>query len=324
MPVSPVRNVNAVRIACSFLHSSLTHIPLISGMPPALSAELTNTCNLQCPECASGSGISVRKKGFMDPELYMKVIAELRPYLYNVNLYFQGEPMMHPRFFDFIAMTGDVHSVVSTNGHFLSDGVSEKLALSGLKKLIISLDGMDQDTYSNYRKGGDFSMVIAGIRNIAGSISRTGSHLKLEIQFLVNKYNEHQINDIRKLASNVGASLKLKSMQIIDIRRSGEWMPVERRYRRYVKADGDYKIKSRLPDRCMRLWFNPVITWDGKVLPCCFDKDAEFIMGDMNNDTFHNIWNGQEYKKFRIGVLTGRSNIGICRNCTSGLRGVLY
>jgi radical SAM protein with 4Fe4S-binding SPASM domain len=81
-----------------------------------------------------------------------------------------------------------------------------------------------------------------------------------------------------------------------------------------------FVIKNRFPDRCARLWFNPVITWDGKVIPCCFDKDAEYIMGDMIVESFREIWNGQKFRDFRKGVMKNRQGIEICRNCTSGLQ----
>ena len=86
--------------------------------------------------------------------------------------------------------------------------------------------------------------------------------------------------------------------------------------------DGEYVINNSLPDRCARLWFNPVVTWDGKVVPCCFDKDAEYVMGDLNTDSFREIWDGPKYRIFRKSILTGRHMIEICRNCTSGLIGI--
>jgi radical SAM protein with 4Fe4S-binding SPASM domain len=113
-------------------------------------------------------------------------------------------------------------------------------------------------------------------------------------------------------------------MQVICDSDAGKWMPDDMRFRRYKESDGRYIIKSSLPDRCMRLFFNPVITWDGKVIPCCFDKDAEYVMGDLNNESFISIWNGQRYTEFRKKILTGRKKIDICRNCTSGLREVRY
>jgi radical SAM protein with 4Fe4S-binding SPASM domain len=315
------RHLNVIRLGSSQVFSALTGKPLVWGMPFSVSAELTNVCNLRCPECASGSGLSGREKGSMDPELYKRIIKELGPYLFSINLYFQGEPMIHPRFFEFLELTGKIRSVVSTNGHFLSPENSEKIVLSGLGKLIVSLDGMDQATYSKYRAGGDFINVKNGIRIVAAAIARTGSPLKLEIQFLVNRYNEGQLKELRKFASETGAVLKLKSMQVIDMMEAERWMPVKKQFRRYTRINGIYKIKSRLPDRCMRLWFNPVITWDGKVLPCCFDKNEEFVMGDLNKETFEDIWNGREYKEFRENILSGRSKISICRNCTESLYG---
>jgi radical SAM protein with 4Fe4S-binding SPASM domain len=260
----------------------------------------------------------------MDINLFKKVMQELGPYLYSVNLYFQGEPMLHPMFFSFLSNCRNTNTVVSTNGHFLSEESSERIVRSDLNKLIISLDGMDQETYSEYRVNGDVKRVIEGVRNISVAKKKHNSSLIVELQFLVNRFNEHQVPVIKQLAQNVHAKLMLKSMQVIDKADIGSWLPSERRFRRYRLAEGTYELKSSLPDRCARLWFNPVITWDGKVVPCCFDKDAEYVMGDLNQDSFREIWNGPKYRIFRKSILTGRHMIDICRNCTSGLRGVRY
>jgi radical SAM protein with 4Fe4S-binding SPASM domain len=319
-----VKTTNALVSGSSFLISSLTGKPVISGMPANVSFELTNYCNLKCPECASGSGQMKRERGFMDIGLYEKVISELRPYLYNINLYFQGEPMMHPGFFLFTGHSKNFKMVVSTNGHFLTAENSEKLAMSGLNKLIVSLDGMDQKVYSEYRRNGNLGKVIEGIRSVAAARDRFNSVMKLELQFLVNRHNEHQIAEAERFAKEVKASLKLKSMQVINSQDVGKWMPSEKKYMRYKNTDGKYFIKNSLPARCLRLWLNPVITWDGKVIPCCFDKDTEFVMGDLKNESFRSIWNGKQYNEFRKKILTGRNKINICRNCTSGIRGVRY
>jgi radical SAM protein with 4Fe4S-binding SPASM domain len=96
-------------------------------------------------------------------------------------------------------------------------------------------------------------------------------------------------------------------------------MPAADKFRRYYEASGNFRIRSILPDRCMRLWFNPVVTWDGRVVHCCFDKDAGFVMGDLKTESFRSVWNGTAYRNFRKMILTGRKKVAICRNCTSGL-----
>jgi radical SAM protein with 4Fe4S-binding SPASM domain len=67
------------------------------------------------------------------------------------------------------------------------------------------------------------------------------------------------------------------------------------------------------------MWQSAVVTWDGKVVPCCFDKDADHAMGTANNaEEFRKIWRSERYGAFRKSVFTGRSDIDICRNCTEG------
>jgi radical SAM protein with 4Fe4S-binding SPASM domain len=321
---SLVKPVNLFLAGYSYVKSSATGQAFVYGMPLAIGAELTNHCNLHCPECSSGSGEMRRKRGFMDIGLFRRIISEIGPYLYNINLYFQGESLMHPLFSSFIRESRKIKTVLSTNGHFLSVENSRKIAGSGLTKLIISLDGIDQETYSAYRTGGNLKTVMDGIMNIADAKRKYNSRLKIEIQLLVSKVNEKQIPQIRKLVEGLNLKLRLKSMQIISKGNFEYWLPDNSRYSRYRIMDGEFRIKSSMPARCARLWFNPVVTWDGKVLPCCFDKDADHIMGDLNHESFREIWNGTRYRMFRRILLEERSTIVICRNCTSGLRGVIY
>jgi radical SAM protein with 4Fe4S-binding SPASM domain len=317
------KEINPIIAGASFLTSIITHKPFIAGMPLAAGIEITNHCNLKCPECSSGSDILTRTRGFMTEKLFDRFISEAGPYLFNINLYFQGEPMIHPLFFNFVEKCGRFKVTVSTNGHFLTGENSRKLAESCIKKLIISLDGMNDETYSRYRVGGDLKKVIAGIRDISKELSRVRSSMKFEIQFLVNRYNESQIPAAEQFAKEVRANLKLKSMQIINYKESEKWLPGDEKFRRYkVDKDGILTPKNSYKNRCLRLWLNPVVTWDGKVIPCCFDKDAEHIMGDLNEASFREIWHGKKFKTFKGSVLKARRTIEICRNCTSGLKGV--
>lgn len=315
-----VKTINALSAGFSHLKGYVSDAVPPSSMPPSLSVELSSFCNLSCLECPSGSGSLTRPRGFMDPLLYKRIVEEAGPWLFRLNLYFQGEPMMHPDFFSFIEKHGSYKLVVSTNGHFLDGGNPGKLAASSLDELIVSIDGMDQATYSDYRQGGDLNRVIRGIRDTAEAIKGSNSHLKLVLQYLVNRLSERQIPEAERLAAETGARLSLKSMQVYDMASVPYWMPSQGRFRRYREIRGGYTIKSRLPDSCIRMWFNPVVTWDGLVLPCCFDKNAEYVMGDLNNRSMREIWNGTEFMKFRKAVLSGRKDLKMCRNCTSGLK----
>lgn len=319
MKTGPGKLLNAGINLISYVISLATGKGVIYGMPVAAGIELTNHCNLQCAECYSGSGRMQRGKGYMDYALFSKTIDELRSCLLNINLYFQGESMMHPEFFRFVEACRGLNITLSTNGYFLTGENSRKLAVSGIRRLIVSLDGIDQESYSAYRQGGNLEAVMSGIRNISGAISDSGSGMKLEIQVLVNRYNETQIPRIRSFARENKAVLRLKSMQVLDADNIEKWLPDNNRYGRYEKTGGDFRIKSRLKNRCLRLWINPVITWDGKVVPCCFDKDAEHVMGDLTISTFRQVWHGSRFKDFRERVLRHRSGTGICCNCTSGL-----
>ena len=141
-------------------------------------------------------------------------------------------------------------------------------------------------------------------------------------QFLVVKPNEHQIPEVYKLAEELGVDqVVLKTAQIYDYENGSDLIPEQEKYSRYRKnSSGVYAIKNKLLNECWKMWHSCVITWDGKVVPCCFDKDAHHVLGDLNQQTFKEIWTSEKYNNFRASLLRSRSEIEICKNCTEGTK----
>ena len=68
------------------------------------------------------------------------------------------------------------------------------------------------------------------------------------------------------------------------------------------------------------MWSSCVFTWDGRIVPCCFDKDAKNKMGNINDLPFKSVWKSAIYSEFRSKVLMDRQAIEICKNCSEGAK----
>lgn len=321
--VTPKRAWNAMRILGSYFYSKMTGNPVHWGMPIAISFEPTTSCNLRCPECPSGLRSFTRPTGMMEEKLYKRTIDELADTLLYLIFYFQGEPYLHPKFFELVqyAHNKGIYTATSTNAHYLTDEKARRTVESGLDRLIISIDGTTQDVYQQYRVGGNLEKVLEGTRNIIKWKKELKSATPHVIfQFLVVKPNEHQIEDVKKLAEEMGVDeVGLKTAQIYDYEEGSDLIPTIEKYSRYqVQADGKYSIKNKFVDHCWKMWHSCVITWDGAVVPCCFDKDAEYKLGDMKTSTFRQLWKGKKYRDFRASLIRSRSEIEMCKNCTEG------
>jgi radical SAM protein with 4Fe4S-binding SPASM domain len=113
----------------------------------------------------------------------------------------------------------------------------------------------------------------------------------------------------------------LKTAQVYDYEQGNELIPSQEKYSRYARqVDGSYRIKNYLLNHCWKLWHSCVITWDGIVVPCCFDKDAEHRLGDLKKASFREIWQSNTYQNFREQLFQGRDQIDICTNCTEGCK----
>jgi radical SAM protein with 4Fe4S-binding SPASM domain len=290
-----------------------------------ISLEPTTACNLKCPECPSGLRQFSRPTGNAEKELFRQIIEELHRDLIWIIFYFQGEPFIHPGFLDMVKYASEqkLYTITSTNGHFLNDENARRCVESGLDRLIISVDGITQETYESYRKEGKLENVLTGARNVVKWKKKLGKKSPyLIFQFLVVQQNEHEIPGIYTLAKEIGIDeVKLKTAQLYDYKNGNPLIPQNNKYSRYRKTpSGEWVIKNKLANHCWKLWHSCVITWDGLVVPCCFDKDALHRFGDLKSSSFKEVWKGEKYQTFRRAILKGRQNIDICTNCTEGTR----
>lgn len=323
--LTPRRFWNAAKVVMSYQLTKLTKKPVQWGYPISVSFEPTTSCNLRCPECPSGLRAFTRDTGMLKKDFFRQTIDDIYKDLLYLIFYFQGEPFLNPDFLDMVKYAHDkgIYTATSTNAHYLTDEKAKRTVESGLDRLIISIDGTTQDVYKQYRVGGNLEKVLQGARNIVKWKKELNSKTPFVFfQFLVVKPNEHQIEDVKRLAKEIGVDqIRFKTAQVYDYENDPhKLIPSIDKYSRYrVGKDGKMKSKSGLGNHCWKLWHANVITWDGLVVPCCFDKDAMHRLGNLKTQSFKEIWNNDNYKQFRSELMASRKNIDICANCSEGL-----
>lgn len=316
---------NAASVLTSYYISKWTKKPVQWGYPVSISFEPTTSCNLRCPECPSGLRAFTRPTGMLQKDFFRETIDQLHKELLYLVFYFQGEPYLNPNFLDMVQYAGSkkIYTATSTNAHYLNDANAKRTIESGLDRLIISIDGTTQETYQQYRVGGKLEKVIEGAKNIVKWKKELNSKTPFVIfQFLVVKHNEHQVEEVKQLAKEIGADdVWFKTAQVYDYKNDpNNLIPTIEKFSRYRKQGDSYEFKGNLQNQCWRLWHDPVITWDGLVAPCCFDKDAQHKLGDLKQQSFKKIWKNKEYTNFRKQLLKGREHIDICANCSEGTK----
>ncbi|MEM9935050.1 MAG: radical SAM/SPASM domain-containing protein [Bacteroidota bacterium] len=323
--ITPRKLRNFWNIYTSYFQAKNSRDPQLKGMPIKIGIEPTTACNLRCPACISGLRAFSRPTGMLDMELFKKMIDELSPELIYLLMYFQGEPFLNKNFLPMVRYAHEkkVYVATSTNGHFITAEKAIEVVKSGLSEVIFSIDGTTQESYATYRIGGKLERVIQSMRYLLEARKKLGKLNPFVIlQFIVLRPNQHQIEDVRILGRQLGVDhVAIKTAQLYDFEEGHELIPDLPKFSRYKKtADGKYAIKNKLENQCWKMWQGMEITWDGKVLPCCFDKDAEYIMGEFPETSIREIWQSETYKAFRRKLLTSRSHIEMCQNCSEGTK----
>ena len=315
------RLFNLLKLSLSFFLSRILKKPLGRAHPFALSIEPSGSCQLKCPECPTGAAILSRARGLMNTNTFEKILTETDRFLIYLNLYFQGEPLMHPKLHDLIKIASDrkIYTAISTNGLLLNKRLSQKIIESGLSRIIVSLDGFTQPVYEIYRKGGNVEEVKKGITNLIRARNEfNGIGPLIVVQTIAFEHNIPELNQIKAWCKKVGVDkLELKSAQINDFG-DGSVKPWQKKSRYINNNNNGLILKGKIYNHCWRHWSSSVISWNGDVAPCCYDKDISHNMGNTSTFNFNKIWKNKKYRDFKYDILNHRSKIEMCRNCPEG------
>ena len=310
--------INHLKLKVSFYLSIIIKKPIIWGQFESISIEPTNLCNLQCIECPTGTNSLTRKKGEIELSTVKNIIDNNNKYLSYLILYFQGEPFLNKNIFEMIsyANKNNIFTYTSTNGHYLTSENCDKIINSKLDKIIVSVDGTSQETYERYRKNGNLNTVINGIKTLTETKKLHNSPTPyIELQFLVFKHNQHQIEEIKQLGKQLGVNrTSIKTAQFYNKENYNLLTDIDK-YSRYKKHNENLIIKKKIKNRCWRMWHSAVITISGNIIPCCFDKDAKYPYSNIDTSDFNYIRKSKIYKNFSLKIFTNRKSIDICNNC---------
>lgn len=308
---------------CLLYFQRWTNRSTLSAYPIEIIIDPINICNLRCPLCPTGQRVSSRPLGRMSFENVQRIIDELTPWLYKIRFYNWGEPLLHPDICKMIAYATrkNIGTEMSTNLNVLDPGRAGALIESGLELLIISLDGADSKTYSQYRIGGDFSRVINNISALVEAKKKSGGKYPvIELQFLTMKHNESQIPAMKALARELGVDSLRFGPVTINIKNKDDWrwLPASDKMSRYSYRNKKDKIYSQRK-KCEWLWRSTVINWDGTVAPCCVYEIREAEFGSLEGKRFAEIWNNENYVHSREVFTKKSRNAGgtrvICSTC---------
>ncbi len=292
----------------------------ISHMPLFVSVEPAAVCQLRCPACPVGmKGERMRGLGderMMSREVWERTLSEVRDYAHTIQFYFQGEPLLNKDLPQMIreAHEAGLYTIVSTNAQAMTEELAHELVTAGLSRIIISMDGLTQESYSAYRIGGDIEKCKAALRYLREAKQRLHARIIIELQCLRLRTNEQEWQELKRVYKSLGADrLTLKTAQLYDYADGHPLMPSDTRYSRYIQGpDGKYH-RRRLGRGCLRVWSGVVVTTAGEVLPCCYDKAHQFSYGNIMDTPMRELFRNEKAMAFRKAALTEQPDI--CKEC---------
>ena len=302
-PIKAYLNVLAFRINSALKREIIKNYPIFATIEP------TNFCNLHCLGCPTGLRLDLRKPTAINWELYKEIIDEIGDYLFDLYMYNWGEPLLHSQTPEFIkyAKSKGIRVLLSTNLNAnLTDEYIECLIKSGLDEMIVSLDGVTEDTYKKYRRGGNFAVVRKNMLRIHAAKKRFDMKTPIiNWQFLVFRHNEHEIETAKEKYKEWGADCLTIYGAFIPSKSYGEYFAPSTipEYNTY-HPDHFYNTETRKQlasnRTCSWLYGAFVLNPDGSVSPCCLTHSESDEFGNyLFSKSFFNVWNNSKFRMAR-------------------------
>ncbi len=294
----------------------------VDGFPIFIQIEPTNYCNLKCPQCPAGGLGFKRAKHHMKLEEFKSIIDNVGEYLLFITLWDWGEPLLNPELPEMIryAAERDIKTVTSTNGNcnlFHDEHYIERLLRSGLSTLIVAVDSINQDNYESYRKKGNITKVINGIKRVVSIKRRLGTGPLITMRTVLMRQNEHELRSLRKVARELGVDrFSVKTLNPWHEHCDKDIVPENPKYRRYQYKKGTFE-RIRRKYSCNITMRQCTIHSNGNVVPCCWLYDDDLSPNNVFTDGgLTKIWNSPSYQNLRKRISLDKDSIPVCKTCS--------
>jgi len=300
------------------------------GFPTVIQIEPTTFCNLNCTVCPVSEDLE-RLRGNMSFGLFKSIVEQLQEYLFLILFWDWGEPFLNPEAYNMIqyACQAGIKVIASTNGHVFAEGDhARQVVSSGLDVLTVSVDGINQETYQQFRREGRLSQVQEGINNIVAEKNRKNSKTPLiNLRYIVMKHNETDLPLLPDFARALGVDvLTLRKLHAVPSENK-EWasakdlVPDQAEYQ-LPRLSKDKKTAIRIVNNhCKNLWNCPTVHWNGTICRCFMDYCEKHALGDLQKKSFKDIWYGQEFRQVRKKFRGDWRKLELCKDCSSGYAG---
>jgi radical SAM protein with 4Fe4S-binding SPASM domain len=299
--LSPRLIKNRIRLLKSFLSKETVS----RGFPVEIAIEITNHCNADCIMCPRQK--MTRKKGFMDFNLFKKIVDEAKEYTEFVFLHLAGEPLLHPKLMQMIDYCDQIglKTGLSTNAIILDKIKSEQLLDSSLDLLVLSFDGVNKETYEKIRKKANFESTYKNIEQFLQLKAKTKRAPYTMIQLIYQKENFAEAREFY-------FKWKKSAVDVV-------------RVKPYLNYPGLDEYLGKKPKRnpndkttpCVLLWRQLAIYWDGTVVACCMDFLSQAVLGNAAETSIAETWNNEKMQRLRDIHASGQAgDLSFCRECT--------
>ncbi len=304
-----------------FLYRKFNHLP------SSVRIEACSYCQLNCPDCYMRKNDTkcIIGSGYLKFEDYKKFI-EKNFYIKNAELSLSGEIFLNPELSDIIKYSYRKGvSLTAFNGvnfNKVSDEMLDTLVKYKFKGLTISIDGCSNETYSIYRRNGNFDTVIGNIKKLNSIKSKYKSiYPLLQWQFIIFEHNKSEISKAVNMARIIGMdNIYFKfpwSEKDLPKNFDNQKLLVINE-RKGIFNNGNELIKEirNYTDLCRQPWTQPQINWNGKLLGCCCSthNDLDINVFDTTLKKALNSEKMQIMRKMIEGKITPDETIA-CSNC---------
>jgi len=286
---------------------------ILNAKPIIENIELISECNLNCRMCIPRPK---RKQKMMSVNQLKSIVDRNLSILKGeyVWLHHFGEPLLHPDLSEIISYlsSNGINSRLSTNCMLLNPEISENLIKTGLKEIVFSVDGMDENKFNYLRRRADYNLVASNVMNFLKLKQKMNSKIpvtqvqyvnidgsKLDVERYINFWSKTSVNwiNIKKPSTRANCVQDKRIMEKI--------------YKQLKLKEG---YKRRFP--CYWLWSSLIVLSDGDVVPCCTDLAGKNIVGNALQQDLRAIWNSEKMQQFRRDQVDGRFELtALCKDC---------